>query len=169
MTVVVDTNVAVVANGHSEQASPECVISCGQRLLGITNGTENLVLDDRREVINEYSRNLRSSGQPGAGDAFLKWVLTHQANPERCELVHITPVEDVPITTFHEFPSDPDLSDFDPDDRKFVGVALAHPQKPPILQAVDTGWWHFRDALLRNGVRVEFLCEDDIRRLISER
>jgi len=169
MTVVVDTNVAVVANGHSKQASPECAISCSQRLLGITNGKEKLALDDQREIINEYSRNLRSSGQPGAGDAFLKWVLTNLTNTGRCELVHITPVENAPLKTFHEFPSDPALNNFDPDDRKFVAVALAHQQRPPILQAVDTKWWNFRDALLRNDVRVEFLCENDIRRIIAER
>jgi len=169
MTVVVDTNVAVVANGHSKQASPECAMSCGQRLLEITSGTEKLVLDDQREIIREYMNNLQSSGQPGVGDAFLKWVLTYRINTELIEYVNITLVIDEHGMTFEEFPTDPVLSDFDPDDRKFVAVALAHPQKPPILQAVDTRWWDFRDALLRNGVRVEFLCEDDIRRLISGR
>ena len=51
--------------------------------------------------------------------------------------------------------------DFDPADRKFIAVALAHPEKPPILQAVDSQWWDFRDAFRRNGVIVEFICEDE--------
>ena len=51
------------------------------------------------------------------------------------------------------------------DDRKFIAVAVAHPEKPPILQAVDSQWWDFRDAFRRNGVTVEFICEDDIQRL----
>ena len=161
--VVVDTNVAVVANGRSRQASQDCARNCADRLYQITNGAGKLALDDQWRIIVEYRNNLRSSGQPGVGDAFLKWVLTNRWNSDRCELVRITPVGHG--MSFKEFPGDPKLRDFDPDDRKFVAVALAHQQKPPILQAVDTGWWIFRDALRCNGVEVEFLCENDIRRL----
>jgi hypothetical protein len=66
---------------------------------------------------------------------------------------------------FLEFPVDRALKNFDRSDRKFVAVALAHPERPPILQAVDSKWWGFKDALNRNGVRVEFLCPDDLQRL----
>jgi hypothetical protein len=165
--VVVDTNVAVVANGRSEQASPDCVLNCARQLRRITSGAEKLVLDDQWMIIREYQSNLRFSGQPGVGDAFLKWVLTNRYNAERCELVSITLIIDESGMTFEEFPSDPALSGFDRDDRKFVAVALAHSQKPPILEAVDTGWWVFRKALCRNGVKVKFVCEDDIRRLLA--
>ncbi len=72
MMVVVDTNVAVVANGHSEQASQDCVRNCAERLYQITSGSKKLVLDDQWRIIGEYRDNLRSSGQPGVGDAFLK-------------------------------------------------------------------------------------------------
>lgn len=85
-------------------------------------------------------------------------------NPERCDLIHITPVNDSE-NEFEEFPNDPALDGFDPDDRKFIAVALAHPETPSILQAVDSQWWDFRDALRQNGVTVEFICEDDIQQL----
>lgn len=161
--VVVDTNVAVVANGHSEQASQECVQNCAKWLYQITNGTRKLVIDDKWQIIGEYKDNLRSTGQPGVGDAFLKWVLTNWRNVERCELVSITPIDHG--ASFKEFPTDSELINFDPDDRKFIAIALAHRQNPPILQAVDVAWWNFKDILLRNSIKVEFLCEDDIRRL----
>jgi len=167
MTAVVDTNVAVVANRRSQQASPDCVITCVERLRQIMSGWVKLVLDDMWRIIGEYMRNLRSSGEPGVGDAFLRWVLTNKDNPERCELVTITPVETE--NDYREFPSDPALSDFDPSDRKFIAVALAHPQKPPVLQAVDSKWWGFRDVLQRNGVAVEFICADDIQRIHQRR
>ena len=83
---------------------------------------------------------------------------------DRCDLVTITPI-DGSENEFEEFPDDPALNDFDPDDRKFIAVAIAHLEKPPILQAVDSQWWDFRDALRRNGIIVEFICEDDIQRL----
>jgi hypothetical protein len=165
MSVVVDTNVAVVANGYrSEQASADCVLTCTERLDRIMSGEVKLVLDNRWKIIDEYSRNLRSSGQPGVGDAFLRWVLTNWRKPQQCELVPITPIDDLE-NDFQEFPTDPALNDFDPDDRKFIAVALAHSQNPPILQAVDSKWWEFRYALQQNGVTVEFICEDDIQRL----
>ena len=164
--VVVDTNVALVASELAPQASPICVNTCAQRLLGITRGVEKLVLDKQRWIIQEYGKKLHHSGQPRVGDLFFKWVVDNQAVSERCELVNITPIDHG--ASFEEFPADPELNDFDTDDRMFVAAALAHQQKPLILQAVDTVWWDFRDILLRNCVKVEFLCEDDIRRKQAE-
>ena len=162
MAVIVDTNVAVVANGQSPQASPNCVAICINRLERIIRGEEKLVLDSEWIILGEYLRNLRSSGEPGTGDRLLRWTL---ANKDRlCDLVPITPVNGSE-NEFEEFPDDPALNDFDPDDRKFIAVAVAHPEKPPILQAVDTQWWDFREALQENGVTVAFICEDDIQRL----
>ena len=162
MAVIVDTNVAVVANGQSPQASPNCVAICINRLEGIIRGEEKLVLDSGWIILGEYLRNLRSSGEPGAGDNFLRWILANK--DQRCDLVPITSV-DGSENEFEEFPDDSALNDFDPDDRKFIAVAVAHPETPPILQAVDSQWWGFRDAFGRNGIIVEFICEDDIQRL----
>lgn len=111
-----------------------------------------LVLDDQWLILGEYMKNLRSQGQPGIGDAFLRWVLTNQMNPSRCEQVSIS-------TGSGGFPVVPDsLLDFDPSDKKFVALSLAHPDQPAILNATDTDWWHFRDELAAAGVVVEFLC-----------
>jgi len=163
-TVIVDTNVAVVANQDAPQASPHCVLACVRRLEKIMGDEERLAIDNQWLIISEYRANLRSSGQPGVGDAFLKWALTNRENRSRCDIVAITR-EDGARTSFREFPNDPALQQFDPSDRKFVAVALAHPQHAPILQAVDSKWWGFKDDLQRNGVTVDFICQDDIRRL----
>ena len=162
MVVIVDTNVAVVANGQSPQASPNCVDTCINRLEGIIRGEEKLVLDDMWAILGEYIRNLRSSGEPGAGDRFLLWLLRNKDT--QCDLVSITPVNGSD-NAFEEFPDDPALNDFDLADRKFIAVACAHSASPPILQAVDSQWLDFRDAFHRNGVTVEFICEVDIQRL----
>ena len=161
MAVIVDTNVVVVANGRSEQASSDCVETCGERLEEIMCGEEKLVLDNRWIILREYMQNLQSNGAD-VGNRFLGWILVNR--DERCDLVPITPVNGSE-NEFEEFPPDPTLRDFDPDDRKFIAVAVAHSEKPPILQAVDSKWLNFRDALSRNGVMVEFICEDDIQRL----
>ena len=162
MKVIVDTNVAVVANGRgsSPQASSSCVLTCVGRLRDLQLH-HTLVLDDGWRILREYLRDLSPTGQPGVGDAFLKWVLTNQANPARCAQVHITPRgSPQPESEFCEFPDDPALDGFDPSDRKFVAVALAHADHPPILNAVDTNWWPYREVLCGHGVRVDFLCPD---------
>jgi hypothetical protein len=161
--VVADTNVAVVANALSEQASEDCVEACAERLEEIMRGEVKLVLDDDWQILGEYAQNLHSTGTD-VGDRFLLWVLRNWRNPQQCDLVHITPVNGSE-NEFEEFPDDPALSGFDPDDRKFIAVALAHPGNPPILQAVDSQWWDFHNTLRRNSVTVEFICEDDIQRL----
>ena len=161
MMVVVDTNVVVVANGRSEQASADCVEICGERLEEIMHGEVKLVLDNRWIILGEYMQNLRSSGVD-VGDRFLGWILVNK--DERCDLVSITPVNGSE-SEFEEFPDDLALDNFDPDDRKFIAVAVSHPEKPPILQAVDSQWWDFRNTFRRNGIIVEFICEEDIQRL----
>ena len=167
MTVIVDTNVPLVANRFSH-ASEGCVEICVDRLEQITNGEIKLAvdycaLDDQRYIIEEYKNKLDASRQPGVGDAFLKWVEINWTNPDRCDLVEITLIVDGEKINFAEFPSDPALADFDDDDRKFVAVACAHSGKPPILQAVDSKWRNFLSALAQNGVTVEYLCSANMR------
>ena len=155
---VIDTNVAVAASGRADQASPGCVLRCITALRDIRqNGV--VVLDDGPRILRQYMTNLNMSGQPGAGDVFMKWVWQNQAVVTRCERVSITPFADDP-NDFEEFPRDDDLADFDRDDRVFVAVARASRHSPSILNATDSDWWQSRAALRRNGVQVEFLCPE---------
>jgi hypothetical protein len=157
MHVVIDTNVLVVANARNcEQASQNCILACVFRLRQIQQ-EGIVVLDSKWQILNEYKKNVNSSGQPGVGDAFLGWVLTNLANPKHCETVDITPTE---TDNFAEFPQDPSLANFDPADRKFVAVALTHPTKPLVLEAVDSDWRENYQALHKFGVKVEFLCPE---------
>jgi hypothetical protein len=116
-----------------------------------------LLVDDFQRILTEYRHHASLSGQPGLGDAFLRWAWDNQANPDHCEQVQITPCID---RGFDEFPSDPGLSGFDRSDRKFVAVAMASGRDPVIYNATDTDWWIYRIPLKRSGVRVQFLCPD---------
>jgi hypothetical protein len=103
----VDTNVPRVSNYPHDptDASPECVLECVRWVREITT-RGGLLLDDGWRIIREYQNHLRSAGQPGVGDAFLRTVL--------------------------------------------------------VVNAVDSDWWEYREALERNGVRVECLCPGEI-------
>jgi hypothetical protein len=155
-TVVVDTNVPCWANNHDERFAA-CIAACAKRLADVTAG-DVVVLDSGWMILRQYMGNLRSTGEPGVGDMFLRHVLTNQRNRARCVFVDVTRVG----VSFAEFPADPELAGFDPADRVFVAVALKHQDRPPVLQALDRGWWESREALARSGVSVEFLCPGDI-------
>lgn len=164
MKWVVDTNVPKTANGRAvtPQASPACVQRCVQRLREIQLH-HVLVLDDQWLILAEYRRQLRSNGQPGVGDAFLKWVLTHQTDSRHCQRVSITPLPANRGRRYLEFPDDEHLEGFDPADQMFVAVALADPDHPSVLNAVDSDWLIYQDALAEYGVAVETLCPETIK------
>jgi hypothetical protein len=154
---LVDTNVATIANGKSYQAEDELVEKCIDALMEIaTEG--GLVIDSEDRIFDEYRRNLSLSGQPGTGDAFMKWVHDYRWQPRLCEMrdVHCLS-EDEQI--FVEFPATDELREFDRSDRKFVAVANAGKPRP-ILQAVDFKWWGWKDALAKAGITVHFIDED---------
>ena len=154
--VVLDTNVAVVSNGDTEQAGWDCVANCVAAIRRVIE-SQRLLVDERGLILDEYRRNLNPSGQPGLGDFFFKWVWERQADERHCRIVDVTPNAE---RVFAEFPDDPRLATFDRDDRKFVAVAIASGSAPKILNASDTDWWIHRQELGRHGVAIEFLCPD---------
>lgn len=153
---LVDTNVAIVANGRSEQADDSLVEKCIDALLQITH-KGGLVIDECGLIFEEYGKNLSFSGQPGTGDLFMKWVHDYQWNTDFCERRAITERNDERM--FDEFPDAPALKDFDRSDRKFVATANAGNPKMPILEAVDFKWWGWKDALAEEDIAVFFLDE----------
>lgn len=158
MCSVVDTNVVLVANGQHDDVSPECIASCALRLQAIMQSGK-LALDDCFRILTEYQNKTTPKMGNRPGDAFVRWALQNNANIARIDCVVITDHVD---RGFESFPDDADLMDFDPPDRKFVAVARAHPEAPPILQAADSKWLAWNSALDKHGVKVDFLCPDDI-------
>jgi hypothetical protein len=114
-------------------------------------GSGCIAIDDAWEIVREYQARMRSSGQPGPGDAFLKWALVNQANPTRCHRIDITNI------------AIPDrLKGFDPADRKFIRTALGC-SEPRIAEAVDGLWWKRRTDFEAAGLTVNFLCPEEIK------
>lgn len=157
---VVDTNVVLVANGRHPDVSLHCKAECAIRLQDVMK-SGRLALDDGFRILNEYLNKTspKTGNQPG--DAFVKWALQNSKNPRHVDLVRLDANVD---RGFESFPPDDALANFDPPDRKFVAVACAHPDKPPILQATDSKWLDWEAALKRQGIMIEFICRDDIER-----
>ena len=134
--VVIDTNVLLVASDKAEQASRNRVRNCVNKLDQVRD-SHCLSLDSRYRIFKEYMNKNSPTGEPGVGDAFLCRILKNQVNPDHCELVQITPRNDLD-DDFHEFPDDHALANFDRSDRKFVAVSLASHHRPVILNATDS-------------------------------
>ncbi len=115
-----------------------------------------MVIDSQDEIFDEYRKNLSLSGQPGIGDSFMKWVYTSRWSFPDSDRVKITCNDG----GYEEFPNHPGLKKFDPSDKKFVAVANAHSDKPPILQATDCKWWGWKDPLKESGIEVIFLIHN---------
>jgi hypothetical protein len=71
--------------------------------------------------------------------------------------VPITPAPDDP-EDFLELSKPEDGLQYDRSDRKFLAVAAAHPDHPPILQALDSKWWGWPGSVRRDHVTIHFLC-----------
>lgn len=155
---VVDTNVPKTANlAISPTDIPDelanCVLACVEAVEHVVkNGC--LVLDAGGEIFDEYRHQLSMEGQPGVGDRFMKWVHDNRWNFSDRDRVAITKNGE----SYNEFPDHDGLTQFDNADRKFIAVANAHHAKPPILQATDSKWWGWKDALAEAGITAQFLC-----------
>lgn len=157
---VVDTNVVLVANGQHADVSPECVSACALALLAVMR-SGSLVLDDAFRILLEYQNKTQPKKGNGPGDAFVKWALKNRCN---AALVTEVPLKEHEQRGFESFPDDDELANFDAPDRKFVAVAAADCDHPPIAQAADSKWLDWAPALQRHGVQVNFLCSADIQR-----
>lgn len=157
---LVDTNVPKTANLATNPSDVDtdlvpCVFNCVEAIQHVVKYGD-LVLDAGDEIFDEYRRQLSLRGQPGVGDQFIKWVHDHRWTLPEENRVPITASGD----SYLEFPVHPGLASFDRSDRKFVAVANAHPDKPPILQATDSKWWGWQTPLAEVGIQVHFVCAE---------
>jgi hypothetical protein len=164
---VVDTNVLVTAAGANDAASAECEAASVQALRDlIAHG--HVFIDDGGRIIGEYRQGIDLGGKSDVGEEFLEWVIANEFNIARVTRVPLTPrvgeAED-----FEELPAPPTGVRYDPSDRKFLAVAAAHDDHPPILQALDSKWWGWAQALAAAGVTIHFLCPAQIAHTFHEK
>jgi len=166
---LVDTNVPKTANLATQPDSTSdvpdvCVLACIEAVEHVVQNA-GLVIDAGDEIFDEYRKQLSIKGQPGVGDRFMKWVHDNRWHLDKSQRVAITRKGD----SYDEFPAHDGLNDFDISDRKFVAVANAHANKPPILQATDSKWWGWREALAAVGITVHFLCPEYVETKYAEK
>ena len=160
-TVVVDTNVAIVANRYSDTHVDEaCQLACVERLEALTK--QGIVaIDDYDLILQEYSDHLgRSGGAKCTGDMFFIHVFRHLYNTDIIRRDSVTPVQDEK-TGFEELPK----NTFDHSDRKFLAVAVVAEAK--VLNASDSDWAQHSKLMTNLGVEVEEVCPHVIERKLQ--
>ncbi len=154
---VVDTNVPKVANlaiapDPNSDVDEGCILACVNAIEHVMK--HRLVVDEGDEIFMEYLRELPMKGRGGIGFHFMKWVNDHRWSGTAIQQAAIHKEGN----SYREFPENSGLENFDLSDRKFVAVANAHQDKPPILQAVDSKWVGWEKSLAEAGIQVCFLC-----------
>ena len=164
MKAVIDTNVLLIANQKHGEVSPGCVETCVKRLREMQRSGV-VVMDDAGRILQEYRNKTRPNQPKGIGDVFLKWLFQHMGT---CRVEQVSLIE-IAEDRFREFPDASLQAEFDASDRKFVAVAYAHHDRPPVWQASDSKWLRWNTGLETIGVQVEFLCPDDAARFYDKK
>lgn len=156
---IIDTNVPAIASRSASQLDDlelECAEACLLYLRKMMTSSDiQIVLDYDYLVVKEYRRILsKISYSNGFNEEFLKWVFM-KMSADDYQFVKIHKEG----TSFLEYPNHDDLSSFDREDRKFIALANAHQDKPPIIEGTDCKWWGIVNALKSFGITVVFPCE----------
>jgi len=149
---VIDTNVAIVANGDKD-VTTECRLAAVETLIKAVNKGV-IVVDTAGEIQTEYRRHLNPHGQPGVGDRFYLEVINY--HPDRTVRVELAKRED---GEFKDLPQAIIDAGFDPSDRKFA--AAAKKSKSAVYNATDSDWVEHREVIEAAGIKIVFLCGCD--------
>ena len=159
---IIDTNVICVVNGEATQVTSTDLAICEDFIIDVFENGITFV-DSLSLILEEYFGHANYSGKPNLGDKFAKWVHDNQFNENFCRRIRITPTNDS-NDDFAEFDTSGSLSNFDRADRKFVAVSLSCRNEPAICNATDSDWFEHQDALSEIGVRIHFLCRDQLQK-----
>lgn len=148
---VIDTNVAISANGKNTHASPACQLACIELLENCKKFY--IAIDKAGLIISEYAKHLSHAGQPGVGDMFFKYLHDNEYAAKKIHAVSITISEDT-CRGFNELP----INSLDPSDRKFLATAVV--AKATIINATDSDWAEQGELLETLNIEVKQLCPE---------
>ncbi|POZ52228.1 hypothetical protein [Methylovulum psychrotolerans] len=149
--LVIDTNVAISANGVNTHASWACRLACIELLQDCKN--RQIAIDKPGLIMDEYQRHLSYAGQPGVGDMFFKYLHDNQYSTHNILMVNITPSDD-DRKGFTELPD----NHLDMSDRKFLATAVV--AKATLVNATDSDWTEQSGLLDDLGITIKQLCPE---------
>lgn len=149
--IVIDTNVAISANGKNTHASFDCQLSCIELLQTCKN--LQIAIDKTGLIMEEYKRHLSHAGQPGVGDMFFKYLHDNQHAEDKIHTVNITLSSNIG-RGFEELP----INSLDSSDRKFLATAVV--AQAVIVNATDSDWAEQSELLETLHIEIQQLCPE---------
>lgn len=167
---IVDTNVALTADGANSLASKVCQRSCISVIRRVLSGEIAFVIDENNEVLREYRKNIYPDYKGSLAEQFMIHALTYQFFEGRVKRIKLEKnaadqFEDYPDNEDNWTTSDSRCKRFDPDDKKWVALALRFKSETgtdaPIVNAADRCWIAFESHLKSADVILETLCREE--------
>lgn len=166
--IILDTNVPAKAAVSPESCPAEELKmqrACMKYIEELTeNKNRKLVLDLDHEIWKEYHTNVYKNSN--MGKIFFKWLYEYYAT--------ISPEDNIKLQKnsegkYLDFPYDENTEEFDESDKKFVALANAHEEKPPIIEAADSKWIGFEECFAKYGIHIEFLDRDYAQKMYEQK
>lgn len=148
---VIDTNVAISANGINTHVSDACQLACSELLANCKSLC--IAIDKTGLIMEEYSKYLSHAGRPGIGDMYFKYLHDNQHAENKIQTVNITLLDDA-SRGFGELP----INTLDPSDRKFLATAVV--AQAIIVNATDSDWAEQSELLEILNVELKQLCPE---------
>ena len=161
--IVVDTNVWVMVDKSIGEVDTEqekdCIGACADWLQQFIQGEDQLAVDSfvTYRVLSEYRRNVKKGG---IAESLLNQLTSHLFH----RLVQVQIEFDVNGHAI--LPAD--IAFADPEDRKFIALAMQFHPYAPIYNATDTDWSEAVNRLAERGLTIYELCPDYIQLKRSE-
>jgi len=162
---IVDTNVPLIARGTSHM-SLECEENCATFIERFLRGRQILVIDEDYFILEEYLREIKTTGPPDYANLFLKWIFNNQANPHRVKKVKIKQIRE---NEFEEIPDPLNNLGIDPSDLKFIAAAIANNGKAQIAEASDSKWIGWERKLTKHRIKTYFLCKQELNKIFKRK
>ena len=166
--IILDTNVPAKAAVSPATCPPEelkmqkaCMEYIGEL---VKSKEKKLVLDLDHEIWKEYHNNVCNSSN--IGKIFFRWLYEYYAT--------ISPEDHIKLNKgsdgkYVDYPYDVETQGFDESDKKFVALANAHQEKPPIIEAADGKWLGYEQSFAKYGIHIEFLDREYAKKMYEQK
>lgn len=167
---VIDTNVLMLAHYPPPPERERCSLQCIEWLIEtrkrLTNNEEEyILLDEKGLVLQEYNQQFQQvhkhvpAGEQSLAFAFLLWLFEQLGNQDIVQMLPLQLERNGEMVTA-VVPEDLPGS-FDPNDRKFLALALAWHNLAVIHNATDTDWNEIEDWISQTeGIELHQLCPE---------
>ena len=169
---IIDTNLIYLSKtpvADIPKEMLECARKCSIFLEGFLKEKDpKIVLDKNLLIYKEYRQAYESlkNSAPNVATIFCDWFFKYLQKIPQNDFIFL---KTDASGNFVDYPSSQSFDKFDPSDRKFIALANAHHEHPPIVEASDCKWWGIKDDLKAIGLEVKFIDEQYIEQKYNQK